>query len=191
MLLLGVYLIVIGWIGIISGTAFVDHSPFSLRRPSIYLLAAWVLFLKPVTSVFGEPIAQGVFFLVAAIVIIETVRPLVVASINITGASPEVVDAELRHAFSALGVHYAGEYPNYKLKSPWARLRVKYRQQLGEAKTTIYPSSQRPLLTKIENIVEKDLRNQERTDASRGFVYDVIGGLLLIGIAGWKISSAL
>jgi hypothetical protein len=191
MLFLGVYLIVMGWTGVISGTAFIDRSPFSLRRPTTYLLVAWVIFLKPLTSVFGEPVAQGVFLFIGAIVIIETVRPLVVASINITGASPEVVDAELRHAFSTLGVKYAGEYPNYKLKSPWARLQVKYRQQLGEAKITIYPSSQRPLLTKIENIVERDLGNQERPDASRGFIYDVVEGLLLISIAAWKISTAL
>ena len=190
-LLNGVYLIVVGWVGIISGISFIDRSPFGVRRPTTYALAAWLIFLDPLKSVLGDTVAQTLFLLVAAIVTFETVRPLVASSVNITGTTAKTVDAELRHALASLGVRYAGNFPKYKLKDPWARLRVRYREHLGEAKITIYPSSQRPLLRKIENLIDKDLNSEEHSRVARGFAYDVIEGVLLIGVAAWKIGSTL
>jgi hypothetical protein len=191
LLVIGVYLIVVGWVGVISGISFIDRSPFGLRRPATYVLGAWLIFLEPLKSALGDTVTQTLFLLVAATVIFETVRPLVASSVTIAGTNPETFDAEVRHALATLGVRYAGHFPNYKLKDPWARLRVRYRKHLGEAKITIYPSSQRPLLRKIENLIDKDLSSEEHSRVSRGFTYDVIEGVLLIGVATWKIGSTL
>lgn len=190
-LVIGVYLIVMGWVGVISGTSFIDRSPLGLRRPTTYVLAAWLIFLEPLKAGLGPEVAQTLFLLVAATVIFETVRPLVDSSVNVTGTNPETVDAEVRHALATLGVSYAGNFPDYKLKDPWARLRVRYRKHVGEAKISIYPSSQRPLLRKIEELIEKDLDNKEQSHLSKGFTYDIIEGVLLIGVASWKIGSSL
>jgi hypothetical protein len=190
-IVIGLYLIVVGWVGVISGTSFIDRSPLGLRRPTTYALAAWLIFLEPLKSTLGVEVAQTLFLLVAATVIFETVRPLVDSSVNVTGTNPETVDAEVRNALANLGVKYAGNYPDYKLKDPWARLRVKYRRHVGEAKITIYPSSQRPLLRKIENLIEKDLDQKENSHLSKGFTYDILEGVLLIGVAIWKIGSSL
>jgi len=190
-LFIGFYLIVVGWVGVISGGSVIDRSPFGLRRPTTYVLAAWLIFLEPLTSSLGNNIAQTLFLLVAATLVFETIRPLIASSINVTGTNPETVDAEVRHALTVLGVRHSGNFPNYKLKEPWARLRIQYRKSLGEAKISIYPSSQRPLLRKIENLLDKDLNSEEHSHVARGFTYDVLEGILLIGMATWKIGSAL
>jgi len=190
-LFIGVYFIVVGWVGVISGISFIDRSPFGLRKPATYILAAWLIFLEPLNSALGDNVTQTLFLVVAATVIFETIRPLVASSVNVTGTNPETVDAELRHALSTLEIRCAGNFPTYKLKEPWTKLRIRNRKHLGEVKITIYQSSQRSLPRKIENLIDKDLNNDEHSRVAKSFTYDVIKGLLLIGVATWKIGTTL
>jgi hypothetical protein len=136
-------------------------------------------------------LAHLLFIVVAVTVIYETIRPLLVSSVTISGASPKTVDADIRHAFQTLGLRYAGHFPRYKLKDPWARLRVTYWRRLGEAQLTIYPSSQRDVLTRIEGLIDKDFTGEEQPRAGRAFVINLIEGILLVGIATWNFATHL
>jgi len=191
MLVLGLYLVIVGWVGVLTGTAFVHLPPFGLQRPTIYLLIAYLIFLHPLEAAFGMRFAHLLFVIVAVAVIYEIIRPIITSSVKISGASPETVDADLRHAFQTLGLRYAGHFPRYKLKDPWARVRVKYWKQLGEAQLTIYPSSQRDVLARIGDSIDKDLSGEEQPRASRAFVINLIEGVLLIGVAVWNIGAHL
>ncbi len=190
-LVIGMYLIIVGWVGVLTGTAFVHLTPFGLQRPTVYILVAYLIFLHPLERTLGEQLAHLLFIVVAVTVIYETIRPLLVSSVKISGASPETVDADLRHAFKALGLRYAGHFPSYKLKDPWARVRVTYWKRLGEAQITIYPSSQRNILNRIEEFIDKDFTGEEQPRAGRAFLVNLIEGLLLIGIAAWNIATHL
>lgn len=190
-LVLGFYMVIVGWVGMLTGTAFVHLPPFGPQRPTAYLLIAYVIFLHPLEAALGMRVAHLLFLVVAIAVIYEIIRPIVTASVKISGASPETVDADLRHAFQTLGLRYAGHFPRYKLKDPWARVRVKYWKRLGEAQLTIYPSSQRDVLTRIEDLIDKDFSGEEQPRASRAFVINLIEGALLIGVAAWNIGAHL
>ena len=190
-LVLGMYLIIVGWVGVLTGTAFVHLPPFGLQRPTVYLLSAYLIFLHPLEDALGMRLAHLLFIVVAVTVIYETIRPLLVSSVTISGASPKTVDADIRHAFQTLGLRYAGHFPRYKLKDPWARLRVTYWRRLGEAQLTIYPSSQRDVLTRIEELIDKDFTGEEQPRAGRAFVINLIEGILLVGIATWNIATHL
>jgi hypothetical protein len=190
-LVLGMYLVIVGWVGVLTGTAFVHLTPFGLQRPTVYILIAYLIFLHPLERALGMQLAHLLFIVVAIAVIYETVRPILVSSVKLSGASPETVDADLRHAFKALGLRYAGHFPSYKLKDPWARLRVKYWKRLGEAQLTIYPSSQRDILTRIEEVIDKDFSGEEQPRVGRAFVVNLVEGVLLIGVAAWKIGAHL
>ena len=190
-LVVGMYLIILGWVGVLTGTAFVHLPPFGLQRPTVYLLIAYLIFLHPLEAALGMRFAHLMFIVVAATVIYETMRPLLVSSVKISGASPETVDADIRHAFQALGLRHVGHFPRYKLKDPWARLRVTYWRRLGEAQLTIYPSTQRDVLTRIEEVIDRDFTGEEQPRAGRAFVINLIEGILLIGTATWNIATHL
>jgi hypothetical protein len=142
-------------------------------------------------AAFGMRFAHLLFVIVAVAVIYEIIRPIITSSVKISGASPETVDADLRHAFQTLELRYAGHFPRYRLKDPWARVRVKYWKQLGEAQLTIYPSSQRDVLARIGDSIDKDFSGEEQPRASRAFVINLIEGVLLIGVAVWNIGAHL
>jgi hypothetical protein len=190
-LVVGMYLIILGWVGVLTGTAFVHLTPFGLQRPTVYLLIAYLIFLHPLEAALGMRFAHLMFIVVAVTVIYETIRPLLVSSVKISGASPETVDADIRHAFQALGLRHVGHFPRYKLKDPWARLRVTYWRRLGEAQLTIYPSTQRDVLTRIEEVIDRDFTGEEQPRAGRAFVVNLIEGMLLMGTATWNIATHL
>ncbi|MEY4668199.1 MAG: hypothetical protein RL518_898 [Pseudomonadota bacterium] len=190
-LVLGMYLVIVGWVGVITGTAFVHLTPFGLQRPTIYLLIAYLIFLHPLEAALGMKAAHLLFIVVAITVSYETMRPMLVSSVNISGASPATVDSDLRKAFQTLGLRYAGHFPSYKLKDPWARLRVKYWKGLGEAQLTIYPSSRREVLTRIEEVLDRDFTGEEQPRAGRAFIVNLIEGGLLIVVAAWNIATHL
>ena len=190
-LVLGMYLVIVGWVGVLTGTAFVHLTPFGLQRPTVYLLIAYLIFLHPLEAALGMRVARLLFVFVALAVVYETLRPMLISSVKISGASPETIDADLRHAFQMLGLRYAGHFPSYKLKDPWARLRVTYWKHLGEAQLSIYPSSQREVLTRIEEVIDKDFSGEEQPRAGRAFVVNLIEGMLLIGVAAWNIGAHL
>jgi hypothetical protein len=190
-LVVGMYLIILGWVGVLTGTAFVHLTPFGLQRPTVYLLIAYLIFLHPLEAALGMRFAHLMFIVVAVTVIYETILPLLVSSVKISGASPETVDADIRHAFQALGLRHVGHFPRYKLKDPWARLRVTYWRRLGEAQLTIYPSTQRDVLTRIEEVIDRDFTGEEQPRAGRAFVVNLIEGMLLMGTATWNIATHL
>jgi hypothetical protein len=190
-LVLGMYLIILGWVGVLTGTAFVHLTPLGLQRPTVYILIAYLIFLHPLEAALSVRLAHLLSIVVAIAVIYETVRPIVISSVKISGASPETIDADLRHAFKSLGLQYAGHFPRYKLKDPWARLRVSYWKRLGEAQLTIYPSSQRHVLTRIEEMIDKDFTGEEQPRVGRAFVVNLIEGVLLIAVAAWNIGAHL
>ncbi|MEY4700137.1 MAG: hypothetical protein RL326_324 [Pseudomonadota bacterium] len=186
-LLLGGLLITIGWTGIISGTAFIHRSPLGLHRPLVYILAASLVFFEQLQRGLGPNAAQFIVFIIGAALVYETGRLLLVPTVAVTGASAELLDADIRDAFTKLHVQYKGRYPRYTTTEPEAEFEVKFSKLLGQGDISVSPSSQRPLLRKIEDIIDNDFSHEEERNANRGFIWDIIEGVSLCGIAIWQL----
>jgi hypothetical protein len=186
-LLLGGLLITIGWTGIISGTAFIHRSPLGLHRPLVYALATSLLFFEQLQRALGPRAAEFILLMVGAALIYETGRLLLVPTVAVTGASAELLDADIRDAFAKLQVKYRGRYPHYTTMEPEAEFNVHFSKILGQGDISVSPSSQRPLLRKIEDIIDSDFSHEEQHQANRGFICDIFEGVVLCGLAIWQL----
>jgi hypothetical protein len=186
-LLLGGLLIAVGWTGIISGTAFIHRSPLGLHRPLVYLLAGSLAFFEQLQQILGPQASRLILFMIGAALIFETGRILLVPTVAVTGASAELLDADIRDAFTKLHVQYGGGYPRYRTAEPEAEINVRFSKILGQGDISISPSSQRPLLRKIENIIDRDFSHEEQRSVNRGFIWDIIEGVALFGLAIWQL----
>lgn len=186
-LLLGGLLITIGWTGIISGTAFIHRSPLGLHRPLVYSLAASLVFFEQLQRALGPNATQYCVFMIGAALVYETGRLLLVPTVAVTGASAELLDADIRDAFTKLHVQYKGRYPRYTTTEPEAEFKVRFSKVLGQGDISVSPSSQRPLLRKIEDIIDNEFSHEEQRNANRGFIWDIVEGVSLCGLAIWQL----
>ena len=186
-IILGVFLIVIGWAGMVSGTAFIHRSPFGLHRPLVYALAASLVLFRYLERTLGHQGAEVVFFVLAATLLYETGRLMLVPYVALTGASAELLDADLRDAFTKLNLKYHGQYPRYETSNPEAEFKVRFWKTLGQGDISVSPSSQRPLLRRIESIIDKDFSQEEELRANKGFLFDMLEGATLCGLAIWQL----
>lgn len=186
-LILGGFLIVVGWTGIISGTAFIHRSPFGLHRPLVYVLAASVIFFEQLHHAFGPRGTQIILATLAVALIYETGRLMLVPYVAVTGGSADLLDADMRDAFTKLHLQYRGKYPRYKTTEPQAEFKIRFSKMLGQGDISVSPSSQRPLLHKIESIIDSDFSREEQPKANRGFICDIFEGVVLCGLAIWQI----
>lgn len=186
-LFLGVFLIVIGWAGTLSGTAFIHRSPFGLHRPLVYALALSLVFFQRLELSLGIGGSRLVFYVLTAALLYETCRLMLVPYVAVTGASAELLDADIRDAFTKLNLQYQGHYPRYATKNPKAEFKVRFWKMLGQGDISVSPCSQRPLLRKIEAVIDKDFSAEEQLRANRGFFMDILEGVVLCGLAIWQL----
>jgi hypothetical protein len=173
-LLLGGLLNTIGWTGIISGTAFIHRSPLGLHRPLVYSLAASLVFFEQLQRALGPNAALFMLLMIGAALVYETGRLLLVPTVAVTGASAELLDADIRDAFNKLHAQYNGRYPRYTTTGPEAELKVRFSEILGQGDISVSPRSQRPLLRKIEDIIDNDFSHEEQRYANKGFIWDIV-----------------
>lgn len=186
-ILLGVGFIVIGWMGVVSGAAAINHFPLSLNRPMIYFLLAGLILAKPVTNNFG-PVAMSFMFTVLIFgLAYDVISSLFSRTVKVMGASPDVIDADLRDAFQKMNLKVSGSYPHYKVEEPRARVDVKFWRFFGQAEIGITPESEKGLLHKIEEIVDKDLSKEVQAAVDRGFHLEIVKGVALCSLAIWLL----
>lgn len=186
-LILGVFLIVIGWAGMVSGTAFIHRSPFGLHRPLVYALAVSLVFFQQLERLLGSQGAQFVYFILAAALLYETGRLMLVPYVAVTGGSAELLDADLQDAFTKLNLKYHGQYPRYETTNPEAEFKVRFWKFLGQGDISVTPSSQRSLLREVESIIDRDFSHEEDLKATRGFLFDIAEGVSLCALAIWQL----
>jgi hypothetical protein len=178
---IGFYHLVVGAVGVITGSALVYPIPFTLNRPSLYLVVAWILFLNQVETALGHVGTQIVGLILVGDVGFETVRPLLAPVITVIG-----------EALSQLSFSCKGNGTTYVVLDPFAKLRVRFRERLGTAEIRIRPYRRKRLLEDIGIRVAKKLDSEEQEgSAPRGYLEFILVGLVLMGTAFWRLSTLL
>jgi hypothetical protein len=186
-IILGIGLIVVGLTGVISSSAVINHFPLSLNRPMIYLLLAGLIFAQPIIDRYGPLSMRIVFTLLIFGVAYDVASSLFSRTLKVIGASPAMIDADLRDAFQKMNLKVSGTYPHYELEEPRASVDVKFWRHLGQAEIGVTPESERRILRRIEEIVDKDLGREEQVAAGRGFILEILAGAALCGLAIWQL----
>jgi hypothetical protein len=186
-IVLGVGLMVIGWTGVISSSAVISHFPLSLNRPMIYLLLAGLIFAQPLIDRYGPSSMRVMFTLLIFGVAYDVASSLFSRTLKVIGASPAMIDADLRDAFQKMNLKVSGAYPHYKLEEPRASIDVKFWKHLGQVEIGVTPESERGILSRIEEIVDKDFSREEQVALSRGFLLEIFAGAALCGLAVWQL----
>lgn len=182
---LGFYLMIVGSVGILTGTPLVYQRPHALNRPTLYLLIVGLLFFEKVFQWFGPVGAYTLFTIVLVDLVFETLRPFFTPAIELVGATRENVNADVQHVLKKLGIRYRGRYPSYDLLDQGAKLRIKYWKKFGQGELQITPASQKQLLMKIQDEMTKNFDSEEHSRVARGFIVDLIVGALLFGLGIW------
>ncbi len=180
---LGLCHVVLGVTGLLSGASVIFPMPFTLNRPGLYLLVGAVLWSHKISEALGPVMSFVVFAIVIADVAYETVRPLLMPVIQLVGTSPEEIDTDVLDAFRKLSLRYTGEYPNYRVLEPYARVRLRYKPRQGIGEVRVFPWARKDLLATISDVVAKDLDSNERRVAQRGYMTTLIVGIVLMAVA--------
>jgi hypothetical protein len=189
---IGFYHFVVGLVGVITGSALVYAMPYSLNRPSLYLMVAWIVFVNQVENALGPLVTQIIGLMLLADIGFETVRPLIAPVVTVIGTSSEAINMAVRDALSQLSVSFKGTGPNYVILDPFAKLSVRFRQRLGTAEVRIRPYRQKALLEKIGTLLAKELDSKEDSGvAPRGYLEFIIVGAVLMVCTFWRLSTLL
>jgi hypothetical protein len=189
---IGFYHFVVGLVGVITGSALVYPMPFTLHRPSLYLMVAWITFAYKVEEVFGPIWSQIIGFLLLLDIAVETVRPLLGSVITVIGTSPDVVNAAVRESLQGLSVSFKGDGPNYVILDPFAKLKVRFRERLGTAEVRIRPYRRKRLLDALGTLLAKRLDSEEQTGrAPRGYLEFIAVGVVLMGSVFFRLATLL
>jgi hypothetical protein len=189
---IGFYHLVVGWVGIISTSALVYPMPFTLNRPSLYLMILWIVFLNQVEEVVGPIVTNVVGLLLLADIAFETVRPLIAPVITVIGSNPEAINLAVREALSELSLPFKAAGPTYVVREPFAKLKVRFREGFGTAEIRIKPYRRKRLLEDISNRVAQRLDSvAQESRGARGYVEFVIVGFVLIGVVFWRLAVLL
>ena len=104
LLFVGLALMIVGGVGVVTGTPVVHQSPYYLNRPVVYLLALALVFNDFIMRTVSSYSSYALLTLLLLYLLYETFRPLLVSSIQLAGAPPEIIAADLKNAFARLGV---------------------------------------------------------------------------------------
>ena len=182
----------VGLVGAITGSALVYPMPFTLNRPSLYLITAWTVFLTQVETSLGPLTTQLIGLALLADLAFETVRPLVTPVLTVIGTSSEEIYADVSEALSRMSVSFKGNGPNYLILDPFAKLSVRFRKGLGTAELRISPYGQRALLEEVGDLLAKKLDSKpEQESAPRGYLEFIIVGTVLMAGALWRLATLL
>jgi hypothetical protein len=188
LLFVGLALMIVGGVGVVTGTPVVHQSPYYLNRPVLYLLVFALLLHDFIVRTIGSYSSYALFTLLLLYLIYETFRPFMVCSIQLAGAAPEIIAADLKNAFARLGVEYRGDFPFYRLVNPRAVVDVRYSKRLDQGQIRIFPASERPFLLQLQELIDKDFNREEQSRAPRAYVIDLIFGVVLFALAIWQLA---
>jgi len=189
---IGFYHLVVGWVGIVSASAFVYPMPFTLNRPSLCLMVAWIVFVNQVENAFGALVTQIIGLMLLVDIGYETIRPLIAPVLTVIGTSSEAINTAVREALSQLSVSFKGNGPNFVILDPFAKLTVRFRQRLGTAEVRIRPYRQKALLEKLGTLLAKKLDSKEESGgAHRGYLEFILVGIVLMACTFWRLSTLL
>jgi len=158
---IGFYHFVVGLVGVITGSALVYPMPFTLNRPSLYMIAAWTVFVNQIEEALGPLVTQILGLILLVDIGFETVRPLIAPVVTVIGTSSEAINTAVRGALLALPVSFEGNGPTYVIQEPFAKLRVRFRKRLGTAEVRIRPYRRKGLLEDISILLAKELDSKE------------------------------
>ncbi len=182
----------VGLVGVITGSALVYPMPFTLNRPSLYLIMAWIVFVNQAEKALGPLVTQIIGLMLLVDIGLETVRPLISPVVTVIGTSSEAINTSVREALSKLSVSFKENGPNYVILDPFAKLSVRFRQRLGTAEVRIRPYRQKALLEKIGMLLAKKLDSKEEDGAApRGYLEFIIVGAVLMAGTFWRLSTLL
>jgi hypothetical protein len=185
---IGFYHIVVGWVGIVSTSALVYPMPFTLNRPSLYLMVAWIVLLNQVEGALGPIVTNVVSLFLLADIGFETVRPLIAPVITVIGSSTESINLAVREALSELSVPFTGAGTTYVVREPFAKIKVRFRERLGTAEIRIKPYRRKRLLEDISIRVAKRLDSEaQESRGTRGYIEFIIVGFVLVGAVFWRL----
>lgn len=191
LLYFALYLLAMGWIGILTKVPLIHRCPYSFHRPTVYLLILGLLFLDTIVDIFGDIPALIIFALLALDFIYETLHPFLASFVEITSASPETIEKALLDAFKKLGIQYEGTFPKYRLPEHKARLRVNYWPRLQKAELIMKPRKKMDLLLEIAGIVQEDFERDEGTFEIRGYVANIFAAFAILAIVIWQYLSRI
>jgi hypothetical protein len=182
-----VFLLTLGWGGIISDTPVLHRCPYTFHRPTIYLFVFGLLLLDEFILHFGDIVALIAFIIIAIDILYETIHPFISQSVEIECATPDLIQSDLIDAFQKLNLRYEGQFPKFRFPDEGAQLRVKYWPKLARAMLIIYPKKKMDLLLKISEIIEGDFDAAEGQADVRGYIGDVFVGFALLIFAIWQL----
>jgi hypothetical protein len=189
---IGLYHLVVGWVGIVSASALVYPMPFTLNRPSLYLMVLWIVFLNQVKGALGPIVTNVVGLFLLADIAFETVRPLIAPVIIVIGSNTEAINLAIRDALSELSLPFKVAGPTYVIREPFAKLKVRFRERLGTAEIRIKPYRRKRLLEDISIRVSKRLDSEaQELRGAGGYIEFIIVGFVLIGAAFWRLAVLL
>lgn len=189
---IGFYHLVVGWVGIVSASALVYPMPFTLNRPSLYLMVLWIVFLNQVEGALGPIVTNIVGLFLLGDIVFETVRPLIAPVTTVIGATSEAINLAVREALSELSLPFKAAGSTYVVREPFAKLKVRFREGLGTAEIRIKPYRRKRLLEDISNRVSKRLDSEAQgSKGARGYVEFIIVGFVLVGAAFWRLAFLL
>lgn len=186
------YHLVVGAVGIVTGSALVYPMPFTLNRPSLYLIVLWIAFLNQEQTELLPPVTHIISLILIGDLIFETVRPLLAPVITVIGTSRDEIYAAVREALSKSSVPFKGDGPTYTLLDPFGKLKVRFRRRLGTAEVRISPYRRKKLLEELSVHLAKRLDSKEAGDrAPLGYMEFVLVGVVLMGAAFWRVGVLL
>lgn len=181
LLYFALYLLAMGWIGILTRVPLIHRCPYSFHRPTVYLFVLGLLFFDTIVNTFGEITALVIFALLAIDFIYETLHPFLASFIEINGASPQSIEKALLDAFKRLGLEHEGIFPKYKIPAHGAR----YWRRLKKAELILRPRKKMDLLLEIASIVEEDFERDQGTFEIRGYIANIFAAFIILAILAW------
>lgn len=183
--------LIVGVVGMITGTPLVYRMPYLSHRLFLYVLIAFILFLGVIREQAGTAISDTLCGVMICYLIYEIVRPIISAGITIVGSTVEDVSKDIERTLRALSIPFKGEYPTYTLIAPYGRLNVRYHPVEGVAELKIKPYRRKALLDQIGDALAVRENEHELAQATRGYVIDILFGFCLIGLTLWRASTIL
>lgn len=189
LLYFAMYLVVLGWTGIMTDTPLVYRLPLAFNRPTIYLMALAILFSDTLMGWLGCTGTLIAFLVLIADLSYETFRPFIWRSVFVVSESRPALERDLLGAIDKLNLKAEGSFPSLSIAEPAARLRVRYWPRLSIGEITISPRSSSALLTRIGETIEAELDSTEGRAPIRGYVLTVFAGFSLFLLAFWRYLS--
>jgi len=183
--------LIVGVVGVITGTPLVYRMPYLSHRLFLYVLVLFLLFLGIIREQFGTTVSDVLCGVIICYLVYEIVRPFMSAVITVVGSTVESVASDIERTLQELSVPFKGEYPMYTLIAPYGRLKVRYHPAEGIAELKIKPYRRKALLDQIGDALAVRENKNEFAQATRGYLVDILFGLCLIGLTLWRAGTLL